>query len=67
LVADSISEDGDDEDTDNNNNNNTDEEETLVSIEYQEWMEEFYIKWMLPHHQDLQRQGCRIYTGQYCA
>ena len=53
LIANSISEDGDDEATDNNNNNNTDEEETLVSIEYQEWMEEFYIKWMLPHHQDL--------------
>jgi len=68
LIADSISEDGDDEATDNNNNNNnTDEEGTLVSIEHQEWMEEFYIKWMLPHHQDLQRQGCRIYTGQYCA
>jgi hypothetical protein len=64
LIANSISEDGNYEATDNNN---TDQEETPVSIEYQEWMEEFYIKWMLPHHRDLQRQGCRIYTGQYCA
>jgi hypothetical protein len=42
LIADSISKGGDDEATDDNNNNNTDEEETPVSIEYQEWMEEFY-------------------------
>ena len=38
LIADSISEDGDGE-----ANINTDEEETPVSVEYQEWMEEFYI------------------------
>jgi hypothetical protein len=39
--------------------------ETSVSVEYEEYMEELYQRWMLPHHQDLQRQGCRIYTGEY--
>jgi hypothetical protein len=45
LIADSISKDGDGKATDNNNNN-TGEEETPVSIQYQERMEEFYIKWI---------------------
>jgi hypothetical protein len=50
-------------------NNTTKEKETPVSTGYQKWiyqkwMKQSYIKWMLPHHRDLQRQGCRIYTGQ---
>jgi hypothetical protein len=33
------------------------------TLEYKSYLQELYRKYLLPHHQDLQRQGCRIDTG----
>lgn len=39
--------------------------EPSAAAEYQAYIEEQYVRWLLPYHRDLQRQGCRIYTGEY--
>jgi hypothetical protein len=36
-----------------------------MSEDYQEYLEKLYERWMLPHHEDLRNQGCKIYTGKY--
>ncbi|KIN08295.1 hypothetical protein OIDMADRAFT_48162 [Oidiodendron maius Zn] len=46
--------------TDSNTSN---EDETPVSTEYKKWIKECYMKWMLPHHQDLQWQGYAFGPG----
>jgi hypothetical protein len=33
------------------------------TLEYKSYLQKLYRKYLLPHHRDLQRQGCRIDTG----
>jgi hypothetical protein len=49
----------------NEHANTIDLVELPAAAEYQAYIEEQYERWLLPYHQHLQRQGCRIYTGEY--
>jgi hypothetical protein len=33
------------------------------TLEYESYLQELYGKYLLPHHRDLQRQGCKIDIG----
>lgn len=48
---------------DNEYVNNLCRDKQLASTEYQMYIEEKYARWLLQYHRDLQRQACRIYTG----
>ncbi|KFY21993.1 hypothetical protein V491_02913 [Pseudogymnoascus sp. VKM F-3775] len=50
---------------DNEYADSTDWVDPPAAAEYQSFIEEQYTRWLLPYHQDLQGQGCRIYTGEY--
>ena len=42
-------------------------DELRISEDYENYVEGLYTRWMKPHHGDLRRQGCRIYTGNHAA